>query len=263
MAVLAAVSFTTPLYADARGFRAAPHSATYTIRLLENRIGDIASVDGYMRIAVTASCGFYRLESELLMQMVGMGEGSSVLKVTSEAEEAVTGQDYRFSTDVFLNDTLTETTRGVAKLDAEHGGTATFERPEPQTITLPPGTMFPFTNLNRLIQAFFEDDAQLDNYISFDGSHTGVDRGTDLKAGDANSIAEDLTDPDGLLVEAPKRIVTTLYDFSQKDAEPRSTIIADLTSNGITTWMSLDLGFIVLEAKLQDVTATPLPDTCS
>lgn len=67
--------------------------------------------------------------------------------------ESKDGLRYRFNQKETRNGTVDEEIRGSAQLDgAGKGGTITFEKPQPQTMKLPPGALFPSAHTILLIE---------------------------------------------------------------------------------------------------------------
>ena len=113
------------------------------------------------------------------------------------------------------------------------------------------------SNLN----AAWGQNQVLMNYIYFDGSELSAWRGTDLVAGTPDPLDADAQDPDSMTqIGQAKRIVSTLYDLTHTDAEPITTYISDTLPNGVITRLTIDLGFMVAEARLVEVLANPEPD---
>ena len=259
---VSAVHALATVSAWAAGFASAPHTAYYEMSLLETRVGDVTSVDGAMRLEITPACDAWTVSNEMHMRS-GNGDGAGVeLRVLHKGREATSGEALDFETTVYANGQLTDQIKGSATRDATGRGEAVFDLPEPITLPLPAGTVFPLGALDASIEAFFKQNKRLTNYLYFDGSEAGVDRGTDLVAGTPEPVEADQQDPDNLLTGAPRRIVTTMFDMSQTDAEPRSTYIGDMMPNGILTRLTIDLGFILVEARLSRVSENPLPENC-
>lgn len=248
--------------AQADPFKSTPHLAFYDINLLETRMGDITQVDGSMKVSITAQCDAWTIQSDLAMAS-GNGAGLGVeLRVVHESKETVDRTSLEFETEVYVNGSQTELIKGVATRDATGKGEAVFDHPQRTVVPLPSGTVFPLDSVDRSMTEFFEQNTRLLNYLYFDGSEPAVDRVTDLLAGEANVIQPDQDDPDALLTQAPKRIVSTLFELNQADSEPQSTFISDIMPNGILTRLTIDLGFILVEARLNSVEARPSPSAC-
>ena len=253
----------TPAQSHAEGFAVAPHVALYEVNLLETRMGGVTRVEGAMSLSITAACDAWTVESDLGLIFGNAENEGAKLRVQHKGRESVSGETFEFRTDVYTNDSLSEIIRGEAKRGSDGHGEAFFTMPEEKTLPLPAETEFPLSALSKSLGAFFEQNQRLINYVYFDGTDMGVDRATDLLAGTPEPIQTDQQDPDGLLSAEALRVVTTMFDFSKTDAEPNSTFVGDLMANGVVARLTIDLGFILVEARLSEVKATPLPTDCS
>lgn len=250
----------SPIAATAQDKTVVPHTARYDVGLLEARMGDIAAANGTMEIELTRGCDAWALNTELTLN-TNQADGTGFdLGVVSASQEAVDGTWYTFDSRVYVGGQLQEVHQGRAELDETGRGEAVFEQPQNMVLPLEAGTTFPIAATLKSLGSLFNDGARIANYVIFDGSGPTALRATDIVAGTPAPTLEGLSDPADLTEGTAKRIVTTFFDMSRTDSEPVLTYIVDMLPNGLTTRLTIDLGFMVTEARLIDVVANePAP----
>lgn len=247
-------------FAAAEDLSIAPHTARYDVSLLEARMGDIAAANGTMEIELSRGCDAWALNTELTLN-TNQADGTGFdLGVVSASQEASDGSWYTFESRVFVGGELQDFHKGRAELDEAGRGEAVFEQPQAMVLPLKSGTKFPIAATLESLGLLFNDGVRISNYVIFDGSGPTALRATDIVAGKPDPTLEGLSDPAGLTNGEAKRIVTTFFDMTQTDSEPTLTYIVDMLPNGVTTRLTIDLGFMVTEARLIDVVANePVP----
>jgi hypothetical protein len=250
-----------PLPAAGQEVSITPHSARYIIQLLETRMGDIASADGAMEISLSRDCDAWTLTTALSLSSAQQDGASFDLRVDSDSREALDGRWFEFDSQVVVGGQVQEAYRGRAEIDADGRGEAVYERPREMSVALDQGTQFPIGATSKSLTALFEEGARISNYVLFDGSGETAIRATDLVAGTPDPTLDGLSDPDGLTTTIAKRVVTTFFDMTRTDSEPTMTYIVDILPNGVTTRLTIDLGFMVTEARLIEITLNE-PDAC-
>lgn len=254
-----------PAWADSDLPRITPHKAVYSIGLLESEMGEVGQVDGAMAIELAKSCDDGWTVSTELRMATGSGDTPAMrLEIVTVDTESLDGRRFTFDSEVRVNGETTERIVGEAALNEDGAGSVTFESPIEGTKPLPNGTLFPINAFRNSLDAVWVRDEKLINYLYFDGSMPEPLRATDIVAGVAEPLPEGLKDPDGLTAgltsQDARRIVTTVFDMSRTDAEPQTTYIGDGLPNGILTRLTIDLGFMVTEARLVELSALNDPD---
>lgn len=253
--------FSTLQGAQAQDYSVLPHSARYNITLVEAQVGEVTMLDGGLSIDLVKGCTNWTLQSNLNLAAGNQDGAGFVLVMNQTATESLDGQRFEFKTDIVVNDAPEEIYQGIATLKEDGRGEAEFTLPEQKKVRLPQGTLFPINAMRTNLNAAWGAQQGLMNYIYFDGSELSAWRATDLVAGTPEPLDAKAQDPDGMTkIGQAKRIVTTLFDLTQSDAEPISTYISDILPNGIVTRLTMDLGFMVAEARLVEVLAIPEPD---
>src|SRR5690349_7020400 len=169
--VAVAVSAMTSLAAPAKPAEIAPHRALYTMSL-GNARNDSGVVDarGTMDYEWGETCEGWTIEQRYRLKM-RYAETSDVDIVSSFVTwESKDGLRYRFNQKQTRNGEVDQEIRGEARLDGPgKGGVAEFAKPQPQTLKLDPGVMFPSAHTILLI-----DSARAgENFVSrliFDGA---------------------------------------------------------------------------------------------
>ena len=133
-------AFSAQQSAQAQEYSVLPHSARYSVKLVEARVGEVSMLDGSLSIDLVKGCKNWTLQSNLNLA-AGNEEGAGfVLVMNQAATESLDGQQYDFNTSVIVNDTPEETYKGTATLDEEGRGEATFTLPEETKVRLPKST---------------------------------------------------------------------------------------------------------------------------
>lgn len=237
-----------------------PHSAQYELHLLETRVGDIGAVSGTMDLSLKRSCRAWISSSHLNMNGGDPENPSIEVDAVSRQSEALDGSWLDFVSKVEVDGAPAEAVEGRAEVDEEGRGTAQFTTPRDVAFPIPKGTYFPIAAARYTLDQIWNQDKKLVNYLMFDGDSPTPVRGTDIVAGTPGSISSGLRG-DTSLVEGPRRrVITTLFDLAETDSEPQATYIVDILENGIATRITVDMGFMVVEAILSHVDAIPLPD---
>ncbi len=208
--------------------------------------------------------------------------------------ESKDGLRYRFNQKETRNGTVDEEIRGSAQLDGPgKGGTVNFEKPQPQTMKLPPGALFPSTHTILLIQKAEAGE----NFVSrqvFDGAtvdgavlvsavigpkvEPDAKNAADPKADPAakdpptaktdpntnQAAAKDQAKPDNSLndpvLQRPGWRVRLAFFPADPNAEkPDYELGMLLLDDGISRDMTIDYGDYTIKAKLNKIEALGKP----
>jgi len=151
-----------------------PHRAGYELSLRSVRSGSgVIDVNGILSYDWTDSCDGWIVEQRYVLRVI-RGEGPAVEITASYANwESKDGLKYRFNVkrgQGQSEDDGASEVQGEATLDGKgKGGTVRFEKPEPQTIKLPAGTLFP-TEHTLLLIAKAKAGEKFDRHPVFDGA---------------------------------------------------------------------------------------------
>jgi len=241
----------------------APHRAIYDLALGQTR-GDsqIGGVRG--RIVYDFSgdaCHGYTLDFRQVSELDGSEGKVSTSDLRSTTWEDADGKSYKFASQNFIDDKLTETVDG----HAEHEATGThveLDKPQRKTLDFEPGLIFPTEHMVRAIKAARAGTTILD-FPVYDGSDTG-DKVFNTLTVIGRKIApnershDDAAAGEAKLDAVPRWPVTISYFERGKTGKsgeqtPAYAIGFELYDNGISRALSLDYNDFVVTGKLSSL----------
>jgi EipB-like len=276
------------------------HRALYSMSLAGSKTDSgVTGANGEMGYQWGETCGGWTVEQRYQLT-INYSESQDVNIVSNFVTwESKDGLHYRFNQKETRNGTVDEEIRGSAQLDGPgKGGTITFEKPKPQTMKLPAGTLFPSAHTILLIQKAEAGD----NFVSrqvFDGATVEgavlvsavIGPKIEPKAADtkvdpkAKSAADPKGDPKAKAAADPKGPAANADD-GQPNEDPQNNPVlqrpgwrmrlaffpADpnaekpdyelgmlLLDNGISRDMTIDYGDYKINAKLVKIEALGKP----
>lgn len=266
--------------ADARQARPrlAAHRAVYRISLASAQIGSgIIGARGAMLYQFDETCAGWTVENRvyLLMQY---DEGEEVETSWELASfEAKSGRSYRFGVRHSRNGDLVEDIRGSAALapaaggrkdrgrdgrPARPGGVAKFTQPQPFTVRLPAGAMFPTQHLLALLAAAGQGRHHV-NKVVFDGSsldnpfviNAVIEKPEQVRNAEAKGTALD-----ALAASRSWRMHLAFFPAANKEPLPEYEIVVRYREDGIAEEIRQDFGNFVLDLLPQQVEILAAPD---
>jgi hypothetical protein len=277
----AAVLIGAMAYAGPAGaVEIAAHRALYTMSLAHSKSDSgVTGAHGKMGYQWGETCDGWTVEQRYELT-INYAESQDVNIVSNFVTwESKDGLHYRFNQKETRNGTVDEEIHGSARLDGPgKGGTVTFEKPQAQTMKLPPGTMFPSTHTIMLIQRAEAGD----NFVSrqvFDGATvegavlvsavigakvepTKPDADAPPNKPDpiasSGSAAKDPPKPDPslndpVLQHPGYRIRLAFFPADQNAEKPDYELGMLLLENGISRDMVIDYGDYTIKAKLDKI----------
>src|SRR5258707_13133969 len=170
-ASLSVAAIATSPVVSAGAAEIAPHHALYSMSLGATH-GDagVTGAGGTMAYQWGESCDGWTVEQRYRLKMAYAESQDVSISSNFVTWESKDGLRYRFNQKETRNGTDNDEIRGTAKLDGpDKGGTVEFEKPQPKSLKLPPGVLFPSSHTIFLI-----DKAKAgENFISrqlFDGA---------------------------------------------------------------------------------------------
>src|SRR6516225_5386214 len=238
----------------AGGAEIAPHRALYSMTLGSAR-NDSGVVDarGTMDYEWGETCDGWTIEQRYRLKM-RYGETPDVDIVSSFVTwESKDGLRYRFNQRQTRNGELDQDIRGEARLDGPgKGGVAEFEKPQPQTMKLEPGVLFPSAHTILLIDKAREGE----NFVSrqvFDGA-------TDENAVQVSAAigvkvtADPAAVPLSPLLQRPGwRVRLAFFPADASVERPDYELGMRLLDDGVSQDMLIDYGDYSIRAKLDDI----------
>jgi hypothetical protein len=250
----AAIAAITVSASIANSAEITPHRALYTMTLGSAR-NDSGVVDarGTMDYEWGETCDGWTIEQRYRLKM-SYGETPDVNIVSSFVTwEAKDGMHYRFNQKQTRNGELDQEIRGEAKLDGPgKGGVAEFSKPQPQTLKLAPGVLFPSAHTILLIDAARAGE----NFVSrqvFDGATD--DNAVQVSAAIGLRLTADpaAASRSPLLERPGWRIRLAFFPADANAERPDYELGMRLLDNGVSQDMVIDYGEYSIRAKLDDI----------
>ena len=258
----AAVAVVAVLWAGTAGAEINAHRALYTMSLGATRTDSgVTGAHGAMAYQWGETCDGWTVEQRYKLTL-SYAESQDVVIVSNFVTwESKDGLHYRFNQKETRNGTVDTEIRGEAELDGPgKGGTITFEKPNAQTMKLPPGALFPSAHTILLLQK-----AQAgENFVSrqvFDGAT--VEGAVLVTAAIGGKVAPDPKDPlkAAVLQHTGWRVRLAFFPADVTEEKPDYELGMLLLDNGVSRDMLIDYGDYTIKAKLDSIEALPKP-TC-
>lgn len=233
-----------------------PHRAVYKMSLLSARNSSkVSDVRGRMLFEWADACDGWTTEQRFQLRFV-YAEGDEMAMTTNYTTwEAKDGRRYRFNVRKLINGEEDEEVRGDARLAKDGTGTATFTKPEPQDMELPPHTMFPTAHTLAVLDHASAGDTFF-NRIVFDGADAEGATEVSTVIGAAIQTKDDAAEP---LLKDKKAwpVRMAFFPLKSDSAQPEYEMSLRLLQNGVAESMQIDYGDFTVNAILEKV--EPLP----
>lgn len=249
----------------------APHRAVYNMSLASTRLGGgVIGASGNMTYKFADACDGWTVENKTVLTF-SYNDGAPVATtwdfLTWESKD---GLHYRFKVRSTRDGVVSEEIDGTASLDgAGRGGVAKYTLPEPRTLRLPKGTMFPTAHTLRLLEMARRGDHMLERSL-FDG--TGVDGAFDVSAVIGNGLPANTPDPsdaqaatksavNASLLSAPSwRMQMAFFPQDSEEATPDYEVALRYYLNGVADEVVQSFGNFSLRGTLEELQPLPKPD---
>jgi hypothetical protein len=238
----------------------APHRALYTMSLAGSRTDSgVVDASGTMAYQWGETCDGWTIEQRYLLKM-GYSESKDVhISSNFVTWESKDGTRYRFNQKETRNGEVKEEIRGEAHLEGPgKGGVAEFEKPQPQTMTLAPGVVFPSAHTILLIDSAERGEHFVTRQL-FDGS-------TVENAVQVSGVIASKTEPDPqmakkspLLQRPGWHVRLAFFPADPTVEQPDYELGMRLLDNGVSEDMLIDYGDYSIRAKLTDIEPIPRP----
>lgn len=259
------VALLAPMAAQAGPPRLVPHRAVFDLSMRDtDRESGIERLDGRLVFELQSDCHGYVLNQRIFTRATD-GSGQAVANDYNVSTwESSDGTLYRFSVRNEVNGQVIEVIDGQASLDGPGGpGAVAFDAPPDTTMKLPAGTVFPSEHTAMVVDAALAGRRVLSVPV-FDGS------GEEGLSNTFAVIGPSRPGPDAddwpLMVGQRSWSVNLAYFPVHADAErtaaevPEMEIKATLFENGVTKDLVLDYGDLVLDGKMIELKALPVPN---
>ncbi len=252
--VVLAIGLTLLLPQSLAAAEIAPHRALYTMTL-GSTLADsgVVGATGAMDYEWGETCDGWTIEQRYRLKMRYAESREVNVTSTFVTWESKDGLRYRFNQRQTRNGELDQEIRGEAKLDGPgKGGFAVFTKPQPQTLKLAPGVLFPSAHTILLIDKAKADATFVTREV-FDGA-------TDENAVQVSAVIGTRVTADPVsaklspLLERPGwRVRLAFFPADTKAEEPDYELGMDLLDNGVSRDMVIDYGDYSIRAKLDDI----------
>src|SRR6266481_5248435 len=242
-AAVVAITASAPSVA---GAEIAPHRALYAMTLNSAR-NDSGVVDarGTMDYEWGETCDGWTIEQRYRLKMRYVESADVDIISSFVTWESKDGLRYRFNQKQTRNGEVDQEIRGEARLDGPgKGGVAEFAKPQPQTLKLEPGVLFPSAHTISLI-----DGATDENAVQVSAAI-----GVRLTADPAAAVRSPLLERPGW------RVRLAFFPVDANAEKPDYELGMRLLDNGVSQDMVIDYGEYSIRAKLDDLEPLTKPN---
>ena len=259
---LGAVAFAIglALLSAARGAEISPHRALYSMTLGSTRTDSgVVDATGTMDYEWGETCDGWTIEQRYRLKMHYAESRDVDIASSFVTWESKDGLRYRFNQQQTRNGERDQEIRGEARLDGPgKGGVAEFTKPQPHTLKLAPGVLFPSAHTILLIDAAREGKTFISRQV-FDGAadenavQVSAVIGTKVTADPASAKLSPLLERQGWYVRL------AFFPVDAHAEQPDYELGMRLLDNGVSRDMMIDYGDYSIRAKLDDIEALSKP----
>lgn len=253
--------------AMAQAMPLAAHRAVYDMQLDNASQGaGVADMRGRLVFEfVGSACTGYAMNMRFVTRVADREGKVAVTDMRTSSWEGGKGEKFRFNSTQYIDQRLSEATRGVAKRADGARIAVALEEPAAKTLTMGPDVTFPTEHLIALIEAGQKGQRVLQRRV-YDGSETGEKVydttaiiGAPVTPRDPKSVAKKAKELSGL---GAWPVSIAYFDGSGDQAGeevPSYQISFDLFENGVSDRLTLDYGNIVLKGHMSSIEFIPEP----
>ncbi|MTI44208.1 uncharacterized protein DUF1849 [Roseibium hamelinense] len=250
-----------PAVSAASGVALAPHRAVYDMKLGDiDANSGLAGLNGLMVYDFSGNaCDGYSVSFRFVTEFQDTSGSRQVTDLRTTSFEAPDAQSYQFLSKTYVDQKLSESTKGEARVE-QGGKQVNLSEPDERSLEIASSAMFPTEHLKRIINAAFAGEKFVAADI-YDGSETGdkvyatttvigAAKTGDLPADAVAAMKERLKDSEHWPV-------TIAYFDPAKDQVGEETPAYQLSfvlyENGISRRLNLDYGDFTIEGKLREL----------
>jgi hypothetical protein len=254
--VAATVMGAVAAFAAPPGLAMAPHEATYRMSLASTQAGSgIVAASGTMTYKFADACDGWTVENRIAITYAYTEGGEAQTSTDFVTWESKDGLKYRFRVRNSRNGQVTDEIEGTAELNGKGmGGTAKFTRPEPMTVALPKGTLFPTEHTVRLMDAARAGDRSLLRVV-FDGSD--ADGPYDVNALIGRPSSQEVNPASPLLATPAWPMALAFFPVGSTDAAPDFEMRLTYHANGVAQDIVQSFKTFSLKGQLETIEALP------
>jgi len=232
-----------------------PHRAYYTVTLagLPPPHSTVVDVRGTMMVEYNHVCGGWTVQQISEVRRYYEDDSVDHIRwgyVTFEADD---GSLFKFNTFRKINDELVEDIRGIAQ-NKDNRIEVTYQKPQPKTVKLQEGTLFPLQHIKALLEAAQNGDHMFSRLI-FDGSSSDGASEINTFIGAKKVVAGNPAVEGGhQFANMPFWPVRfAIYGMGKTDYEPDYITLQDLLPSGIIKKYTIDDGTVKIDGILERV----------
>jgi EipB-like len=255
IAVCAAAAGTVP--ASAGGIGLAAHRAVYDLMLdRSEQADDLADMSGRIVMEFTGSeCGGYSVALRFVTEIADQDGDLRITDARTETFEDRDGGGFKFSNETFIDEALTEESRGRANRTGD-GVSVALIKPTKKSFILDKSVVFPTEQIIQIIEAAKRDVnfLQIDVY---DGSEDGETvYATTVVVGDGSTNSTDIGDEVATReagVAGLRHWPVTVSYFEQLGTGEQTPIYVMsfiLYENGVSRDLKIDYGDFAIVGRL-------------
>ena len=239
------------------------HRAVYDLTLDKTGAGsNVSDIRGQLIYDFSGSeCQGYTLNTRLVTEIFDREGKPSMTDIRSEAQEDSEGRRFRFNTSQYVNDKLSESTKGLAVRSARSRDIVNveLEKPKRGMLTLSGNVYFPTQHSLAILKAASTGQTRLQADI-YDGSEKGTKIyetttviGAPLELA-ANAQLPVIKNSEALDSIQSWPVVVSYYDQSpKKDGLPAYEVSFRMYANGVSRKLKLDYGTFSLNGELSAI----------
>ena len=247
----------------AKPVQLASHRAVYDLTLDTTGAGsNVSDIRGQLIYDFSGSeCQGFTLNTRLITEIFDRDGKPSTTDIRSESQEDAEGRRFKFNTSQYVNDKLSETTKGVAIRSARSHDIVNVELEKPRRgmLTLSGNIYFPTQHSLAILKAALSGQTRIQADI-YDGSEKGTKVyetttaiGAPLELA-ANHDLPVVKNSEVLDEIQSWPVVVSYYDQSpNKDGLPAYEVSFRMYANGVSRKLKLDYGTFSLNGELSAI----------
>lgn len=251
--------------AVAAGTSLAAHRAVYDLMLdRSGQTTDLADMTGRIVMEFSGSeCSGYSMALRFVTEISDQEGGRRITDARTRTYEGGDGSHFKFTNETFIDDALTEESRGQASR-SKAGVAVTLSKPDKKDFVLDKGVVFPTAQIERIIDAARQNQKflQLDVY---DGTEDGETvYATTVLVGNTSYSRRDIgdeiaTERAGIAGLRHWPVTVSYFDQeTQGEQTPIYVMSFILYENGISRHLKIDYGDFAIVGRLSGLEMLPL-----
>lgn len=243
-----------------------PHRAVYDLELdPAGSTEALAGISGRLVFeTIGTACDGWTVNTRFVTQMTG-DSSATISDLRSATWESGDGTSYRFVTQNFVNETLSDETNGIANRESGEI-TIDLKRPEEGEFSIERTVLFPTQHVMRILDAARSGQKIVTADI-YDGSETGRKvYATTTVIGSRREPAGDTGKPGDDVLGGLASWTVTIGYFDTEEGEattPSYEFTYDLFENGVSREITLDYGDFTLVGELSSIDFLEPPAACA